>query len=360
MFLKSIELENFRNFSHYSASFSKFNYIFGKNGAGKSTLIEAIYFLMTGRTIRSGQLFKSQGHKPLIAFQTDHMKLKGLLETSGETRSIEISADPKKKIFSVDEKKLKKTSELFKLGRILTFHPGDISIIDDSPSFRRAYFDHEFSMIDSDYFEDILKIKRLLDERNGLLKKVQLGLKIDEDYLNSVTNTYISLTFSIVYNRINMLCAIQKECRNKGDIIYRLNNQFQFSEPEKDELKKAIVRLHDTVKNREKTYGYSLFGPQRDEYLFSENGSTIKEFYSTGEKMKWILELKLAINKVIKKRSRLSPLILMDDFFNFFDQRNYSDLLSNLTDNQVFFTSQECRSEIRDCFGSVNNIELVP
>ncbi|MCK5685670.1 DNA replication/repair protein RecF [bacterium] len=359
MFLKKIALENFRYFSDFSRDFGKFNYIYGPNGVGKSSLIEAIYFLMSGRSVRSGKVFKRHGHKSLISFEKEQMKLTGFLEIFGELNEISIEADNKKKIFSINEKKLKKSSELFKISRILMFHPGDIAIIDENPAYRRSYFDHEFSMIDTGYFDDLLKIRKILSERNKLLKNIQLGLKVDELYLKSITDSYIILTFNVIYNRITMLSVIQKEWQNKGKISYRLNNQFDISELDKGSLKAKIFELHEQLEKREKRYGYSLFGPQRDEYVFFENRNAIKEFYSTGEKMKWILELKLAINKVIRNKSNIAPVMLMDDFFNFFDQKNYLELLCGLSQNQVFFTSQERRSEIGKHFDSVNEIELI-
>ena len=358
MFLKKIVLENFRCFSNFSCEFSKFNYIYGSNGVGKSSLIEAIYFLMSGRSVRSGKVFKRHGHKSLISFEKKQMKLTGQMEIFGELNEISIEADNKKKIFSINEKKLKKSSELFKISRILMFHPGDIATIDENPSYRRSYFDHEFSMIDTEYFTDLLKIRKILSERNKLLKNIQLGLKVDELYLKSITDSYIILTFNVIYNRISMLSLIQKEWKNIGKITYRLNNQFDISGIDKDNLKAKILELHEQLKTKEKRYGYSLFGPQRDEYVFVQNGNAIKEFYSTGEKMKWILELKLAINKVIKNKSNIAPVMLMDDFFNFFDKKNYLELLLGLNENQVFFTSQERRCEIEKKFGAVNKIEL--
>ena len=54
MYLKCIEIENFRNYSKLKISFKKgINIIYGENGQGKTNLLESIYFLAMTKSYRS-------------------------------------------------------------------------------------------------------------------------------------------------------------------------------------------------------------------------------------------------------------------------------------------------------------------
>ncbi len=76
--------------------------------------------------------------------------------------------------------------------------------------------------------------------------------------------------------------------------------------------------------------------------------------------MKWILELKLAINKVIKNKSNIAPVMLMDEFFLIFWIKKFIQVIAfwGLMKIKYIFTSQERRCEIEKKFGAVNKIEL--
>ncbi|MBM3209184.1 DNA replication and repair protein RecF, partial [Candidatus Shapirobacteria bacterium] len=54
MFIKSIKLQNFRNYREKVFSFDKdTTLIVGPNASGKTNLLEAIYLLATGKSFRA-------------------------------------------------------------------------------------------------------------------------------------------------------------------------------------------------------------------------------------------------------------------------------------------------------------------
>ena len=55
MFLKKIDLTNFRNFKKLSLDFSKLNIITGPNGKGKTNILEAIYLLSCTKSFRTAK-----------------------------------------------------------------------------------------------------------------------------------------------------------------------------------------------------------------------------------------------------------------------------------------------------------------
>ncbi len=53
MYIKKIELENFRNYNHQEINFcNKINNIFGDNAQGKTNILEAIFVCSLGKSFR--------------------------------------------------------------------------------------------------------------------------------------------------------------------------------------------------------------------------------------------------------------------------------------------------------------------
>ena len=71
---------------------------------------------------------------------------------------------------------------------------------------------------------------------------------------------------------------------------------------------------------REKRYGYSLTGPQKDDFIFELNGRNAKSFSSQGEKKSIIFSLKISeIDMLIKEKNEV-PIFLIDDISSYFDE----------------------------------------
>ena len=70
MYIKEIELTNFRNYKEQKVSFSRgVNIFIGKNAQGKTNLLEGIYLNAFGKS------FKSVRDKELIRFGEDYCRI---------------------------------------------------------------------------------------------------------------------------------------------------------------------------------------------------------------------------------------------------------------------------------------------
>ena len=59
MYIKNIELKNFRNYESLNIAFNeKVNIILGNNAQGKTNLVEAIYFSSFGKSFRTSSDYK--------------------------------------------------------------------------------------------------------------------------------------------------------------------------------------------------------------------------------------------------------------------------------------------------------------
>ena len=85
MIVKSLNLYNFRNYSHFVIDFSQdINILIGNNGQGKTNLIEAIYLLSVGKS------FRSHVNKQMIMFDNEFARVEGKVISNSKQRNLEI------------------------------------------------------------------------------------------------------------------------------------------------------------------------------------------------------------------------------------------------------------------------------
>lgn len=75
MYLKSLQLKNFRNYKSASVSFdSGLNVLKGENASGKTNLVEAVYLLGLGKSPRTAN------EKELIKIGEEHAYVKAVVQ----------------------------------------------------------------------------------------------------------------------------------------------------------------------------------------------------------------------------------------------------------------------------------------
>ena len=176
MYIKDIELYNFRNYKEQKVSFSKgVNIFIGKNAQGKTNLLEGIYLNAFGKS------FKSVKDKELIRFGEEYCRIKSTAEDEdGEkTTEIIIKNDGRKGI-KKDGIKIRRASELLDRIYIIIFSPEDLKIVKDEPEKRRKFINRELCQIRAGYLSDLNDYNKILKQRNVYLKEKQ----IDSDLLD--------------------------------------------------------------------------------------------------------------------------------------------------------------------------------
>ena len=151
-----------------------------------------------------------------------------------------------------------------------------------------------------------------------------------------------------------------KICRFRQEAIEKLNDKLTLffqkmtSRHEKLSLKylpclgketieneNAIFEKLEKQKQREKDYGYSYFGPHRDDFKLFLDDKGDKEFFSQGEMKVTSLALKMAINSFISETCKTDPILIFDDLFSEFDRSVCDHVMQFFTEipNQIFITS---------------------
>lgn len=342
MNLNEINFINFRNLKDLNIKFQpNFNLFIGKNGQGKTSILEAIYFTITGKSFRTNKTNEliSYGEKICGSYLA-------YSDINGE-KDISIKFSENKKIYSYNKKKVN-FDELYGKVSVVIFIPEEIELITGNPNFRRKFFDVEISQASKEYFLILREYNKILKVRNHYLKEKKTSDPLYEIY----TDKYIEIASKIIDLRIKYI--------KKMSIILNLNYRKIFDDKKelslvysstlnynkKDELEQIKIKIRDEIKKQkesEKKYGYSLIGPQRDEFKFLLNGKEAKSFSSQGEKKSIIFSLKLSQIDMIYKEKRENPIFIIDDISSYFDWKRKESILKYLEKRkvQLFISSTE-------------------
>jgi DNA replication and repair protein RecF len=166
MYFKEISLYNFRNYKNEKVSFHpRANLIIGMNAQGKTNLLESLSVMSLGKSFRTANDIE------MIGFENEFCRAKTKYFKEGQEREIEISYSPAGKSIQIDGIKADKTSELLDHVYTVIFSPDDLRIIKDEPEKRRRFMDRELCQLKPIYYKSLGKYKRILLQRNTLLKK---------------------------------------------------------------------------------------------------------------------------------------------------------------------------------------------
>ena len=176
MYIKDIELKDYRNYKDIRVSFSdKVNIFLGNNAQGKTNLLESIYLNAMAKS------FKTNKDKELIRFGQEFCKVRSTTSIDDEDHITEIliTKDGKKGIKS-NGVKIRKTSQMLERIYIIIFSPEDMKIVKDEPEKRRKFIDRELCLIKPGYYNDLSNYKKVLKQRNTYLKE----MTVDPDMLD--------------------------------------------------------------------------------------------------------------------------------------------------------------------------------
>src|SRR5690606_34862170 len=116
---------------------------------------------------------RTNTEKDLITHDKPYGAVKVLTDKAHEI----IISEHGKRTF-INKAEIKKISDYIGKFRVVMFAPEDLMLIKGGPSERRYMLDLELMQVSKEYLRHLNTYKRILKQRNILLKKI----KIDDDY----------------------------------------------------------------------------------------------------------------------------------------------------------------------------------
>lgn len=351
MLLKSLLLQNFRNYAKKEFSFDKTTIIIGPNAYGKSNLIEAVYLLSTGKSSRSDKDVQ------LIRFGESACRVKGLIEEaedSGIDLEVIFAVSPTQflqKKYLVNGVSKRRMDFATNLPSVL-FTPEDLNMVDGQPGARRKFLDEVLDQIDQDYALSHSSYIKALRQRNALLELVQETGKRDEEQFLYWDNLIIKNGQNITKKRGKFIEYINVRTKELFDFVL----EYDHSTISEERLLK--------YRNAEIGAGVTLVGPHRDEILIksknklSTKNEEVRFFGSRGQQRLVSLELKLAQIAIIKDKMERQPILLLDDVFSELDSNNINLVLDLMDKYQTIATTTHKEFIISKSLKNIKMIEL--
>lgn len=348
MYIREIELKDFRNYESLKAQFHKnINIFLGQNAQGKTNLLESIYITSMGKSFRTGK------DRDMIRFGSDFFRVKAVAIKEDEL-IVELAVNSEgKKGIKVDGTKAKKMSDLLENIYIVIFSPEDLRIVKDEPEKRRKFIDRELSQIKPSYFMALNQYKKVLAQRNAYLKEYEINesiLDIWDMQLAEYGSKIIEYRTEFI-KKLNVISSlIHKDITNKKEeleVIYEPNIEYCNNLQEIYYKELQLARAGD-IKRR--TTGR---GPHKDDLKLISNGIDIRNFGSQGQQRTAALSLKLSEIKLIEEETGENAILLLDDVLSELDRERQNYLINSLEDTQVFITTTEISEEVEKSLGDI-------
>lgn len=332
MIIKSLELENFRNYDALKIEFdNRTNILYGDNAQGKTNILEAIFLSSTTKS------HKGSKDKEIVHFNQEEAHIRTYIEKDGLIEKVDMHLRKNKtKGIAINNQKIKKAADLLGLLNVVLFSPEDLRIIKNGPSDRRRFVDMELCQLDKFYLYNLNSYNKIVNQRNKLLKDLYMNPEL-KDTINIWDSQLISFGKQVIERRSNFIEQL-------NEIIYEIHKKLSGDKEEliiayepdvlPDEFEKKLnVNQYKDMKLKQ-----TSVGPHRDDFSFMVNGVDIRKYGSQGQQRTAALSLKLSEIELVKKITKDTPVLLLDDVLSELDSNRQNYLLNSIGDIQTIIT----------------------
>ncbi|MCD8201417.1 MAG: DNA replication/repair protein RecF [Clostridia bacterium] len=346
MFIKSLSLENFRNYEGETFSFGEgLNILYGKNGQGKTNCVEAVYYLCTGtspRTHRDRQLIR-------LGAESARAEAEISARYGGAHLAANIT-ETGREIF-INHNRIARSADL--LGKLccVFFSPRELRLIQDGPEERRAFLNVAISQMNKKYYIALQRYGKILTQRNTLLKED--NVKKVYDTLPVWDEQLCKYGATIAFARkefVERLAPAAKEahlCLSDGteELEVSLEKKYVGDEAE---IEKRLYSELSSDYDKDIRQRYTGSGPHRDDMDIVINGRDAKNFASQGQTRTAALSLILAQVGIFTEEAGEPPVLILDDVLSELDLPRRKKLIEKTDGLQTIIT---CTHASRALYG---------
>ncbi len=380
MFIRSIHLENFRNYGRLDLDVGpSVNIFYGNNAQGKTNLVEGIYVassITSHRTSKDSDLIKFGQNEYKVSLDlTDDDDSNLQLSAAYYTEKSKLSKYGRPgRLLIRDNAAVDKISEYIGVCNIVIFAPEDLNIVKNAPAYRRKFLNTLISKISPSYFNLLSNYSRLLAQKNIFLKSIRPDKMPDmvEEQLDFWDFSLAELSAEIIIRRFKFAKLISDIASKHhsgisggkenlsieystvfgvvGALETFLNKNSKYdvfmgkglSEADYGRLKGILSDLVlaklKSVRNMDIDKHISTIGIHRDDIVIKLDGLEMKKYSSQGQQRTAALALKLSELEIIKMFVSSTPILILDDVFSELDKTRRLSLVSAMKGAQIFIT----------------------
>ena len=302
----SLRLQNFRNIEFAELPLgSARNFLLGANGQGKSNLLEALGLATALRSFRTQTLaaLPRKGVKEYrLAYELEH-------DSRGST-ALEIHSSPTGRNVWVDGEKVTRLVDFIGRFPSVTLCSSDLMLLRGNPGERRRFMDLTLSVVNRDYYTALRNFHRGIIERNRLLK-----ISGSAAGLSAVEMEIARHAIQIASCREAGMNTLSEVLCRTYDLIAEADEgpQFRFRPNVDCHDTEAYCRLMHDSRERDQMIGATQRGPHRDDFNFSLQVGSAREYASDGQQRGLCVALRIAQASFYRQQLGLVPVLLADD-----------------------------------------------
>ncbi len=332
--IKTLKLINVRSFAKSEFEFAEgVNLIVGHNGSGKTTVLESIGMLGFGRYLSVAQ--------DSFAIRTGESagRIEAMLSLE-DYSLVEIGFTKKEKLIKIDGVK-SPVSNLIGLEPQVFFNPQTVELVFDAPSLRRQELDMVLVQADHQFVMDILSFKKILKERNSLLRLIASHRsKISE--LSFWNQKFCEYAGKIYTKRKELIDFENEVIAGVFSSLAKTDRELRLRYLESldyDRLAESLeAHLDGDIES-----GTTSIGPHRDDFGFFLDGKMMRQGASRGEQRLAAVAFKAVSSDYLRQKG-IKPIIVLDDVFSELDrsrQEAVAGALGLFKAEQVFMSATD-------------------
>ena len=354
MLLHTLRLVDYRNYQSASIELSPgMTLVTGANAQGKTNLLEGIYYLSIGKAYRQSR------DEQIVRWGTHSFSIEAYAQSRQGNTKIQIQYNtkekPAKQIF-LDGLRRDTWEECSGVFTSVLFSPESMSVIKGPPQERRSFLDHDISQVSQSYGVDLLRYRRLLAQRNTLLKSIghQKGLPgqwkekltIWDEQLIAYGSRIINKRLGFLEKMTPMARLMQRKLtEGKENLeLHYLHAEDKYLSPQlgkattsgtKRDTEASLTLAREYALEDDLRYGSTQWGPHRDDVRILLDDTDVRQFGSQGQQRTGVLALKLAEIEVFRGESGEYPILLLDDVLSELDEQRQDQLLSIINEKSI-------------------------
>jgi DNA replication and repair protein RecF len=330
-----VRLRNHRNYAQLDLTPGPgVNVFIGANGQGKTNLLEAVAMLALSSSPRARRELELVGPVAPIA------RIEAEVESGGITAELAITltveGDRVRRVIEVDGVR-RRAFDLPGRFRVTLFWPDDLGLVKAGPELRRRFLNQMLVQIEPGYARALAGLKRVLEQRNSLLKRIAAGEE-GGDVLEVWNQKLIQLGGEVAAARSAAVLELQPEAaRYHAEIAGGERLEIRYEGPPQDLAEAVHNSLAEDLRR-----GSTSVGPHHDDLRVLLEGQEARSYSSQGQQRTAVVSLKLAETALVARRTGERPVLLLDDVLSELDAERRAALLKQVGgEGQVIITSVE-------------------
>ncbi len=350
MMLTRLSLANMRNYSALEFEPSPgLNVLIGANAQGKSNLLEAISLLGTGKSFRTAREVELIADGLQCATISGEARLR-----AGSVRlacTITAAGRTTRKVYSINGQSVRYANFLGSI-KVVTFSPVDLNLVTGPPAMRRSLVNMALSVAQPLYYGHLARYRKALSQKMALLRS---GTAPDPQLMEIYNAELVENGTQIMLARVEYVGALDAAARAAHSAWVKGAESFEVryapSVPVEiatfEDVASVFRQRLEEIAKLEVTRRLALVGPHRDDIHLLTDGRSLSAFGSQGQQRTAVLALKVGEYWILERRSKETPLLLLDDVLSELDNERAGEFLKSVGSyQQAFITATQAPAGI--------------